>query len=76
MDNLCIQCGKPRIDGKTWKEKVGAFEVTNTQTICPDPACQKLVDKAISDRKAKMQSLIKEKEARLAKAKLASVTTA
>ena len=71
MLNLCIECGKPRIDSKTWKGKSGSSVVTYTLTICPDPSCQKIVDKAIADRKAKSANLIKAKaEAKLAREKL------
>lgn len=47
---LCIRCGKPRITGKTWKEKVGIYNVTHTENICADPACQKQVDVLLKDR--------------------------
>lgn len=68
--NLCIVCGKERIDGKSWKGKVGASVVIYTKTICPDPSCQKIVDKAISDRKEKSADLIRKKlEAKLAREK-------
>lgn len=71
MSNPCIKCGKPRIDGKTWEVKIGATSVVNTQTICPDADCQKLVDAEIAERKAKAASIIKAKEAaKEAKAKL------
>lgn len=59
------------MDGKTWKQKIGSSVVTHTLTICPDPACQKIVDKGIADRKEKSANLIKKKlEAKLAKEKL------
>lgn len=61
MNNPCIQCGKQRVDGKTWKGKVGISVVTYTQTICPDPACQKIVDQAIADRKEKNELLNQKK---------------
>lgn len=71
MQNPCIECGKERVDGKSWKGKVGAAVVTYTQTLCPDPSCQKIVDKAIADRKEKSLLLIKKKlEAKLAREKL------
>lgn len=71
MSNPCIECGKERIDGKTWKGNVGISVVTYTQTICPDPKCQKIVDQRTADRKAKSASLIKAKEeAKLAREKL------
>ena len=74
MLNLCINCGKPRVDGKTWKEKSGASVVTYTTTICPDSDCQQLVDKAIEDRKLKSSLLIKKKaDAKVAREKLQAV---
>ena len=75
MQNLCIQCGKPRIDGKSWKEKAGISFIFYTSTICPDADCQKIVDKAIADRKEKSANLIKAKaEAKLAREKLLAVS--
>ena len=71
MSNPCVKCGKERLDGKTWEGKVGASVVTYTLTVCPDPECQKQVDKGIADRRAKTASLLKAKEeAKLAREKL------
>ena len=61
MSNPCVNCGKQRVDGKTWKGKSGTSVVTYTSTICPDPHCQKIVDQAITDRKAKSALLIQKK---------------
>lgn len=73
MSNPCVRCGQQRIDGKTWKGKVGASPVTYTMTVCPDKACQKVVDQGIADRKAKNASILKAKEeAKLAREKLAA----
>lgn len=75
MENLCIRCGKKRIDGKTWEGKSGASVITYTLTICPDADCQAIVDKGIADRKAKSALLIKEKaEAKLAREKQLAVS--
>jgi len=75
MNNPCIRCGKPRIDGKSWKSNLGNSVITHTLTICPDSACQKIVDKAIADRRAKSELLIKEKlEAKLAREKVAAIS--
>ncbi len=71
MNNPCIRCGKQRIDGKSWKEKLGTSVITHTQTVCPDSECQKIVDKATADRIAKNDLMIKTKaEAKLAREKL------
>lgn len=73
MSNPCIRCGKERIEGKSWKAKIGVSSVTYTQTICPDKACQKVVDQGIAERKAKTASILKAKEdAKLAREKLAA----
>lgn len=70
MSNPCIRCGKERIDGKSWKEKNGISIITHTKTICPDSQCQKLVDKAIADRIAKNELMLRNKaEAKLAREK-------
>lgn len=61
MSNPCIQCGKERIDGKSWKEKNGSSVIEHISTICPDSDCQKLVDKAIEDRKMKAEILLQKK---------------
>ncbi|MBI3109544.1 hypothetical protein HYZ06_00705 [Candidatus Daviesbacteria bacterium] len=71
MSNPCIRCGKPRIDGKSWEGKSGISIIIYTQTICPDPECQKIVDQQTADRKAKSELLAKGKmEAKLARQKL------
>ncbi len=71
MSNPCINCGKERIDGKSWVGKVGVSPITYTQTICPDSKCQKIVDQRTADRKAKSELLAKGKqEAKLAREKL------
>lgn len=76
MSNPCVRCGKERIDGKSWKGKIGISVLTYTSTICPDRACQKIVDKGIADRQAKSALLIKEKaEAKLAREKLLAVAS-
>jgi hypothetical protein len=43
--NPCIRCGRERIVSKTSKERVGNSVIITTMTICPDPACQKEVDR-------------------------------
>ena len=73
MSNPCIICGKQRIDGKSWEQKVGTSIVVHTQTICPDSECQKVVDEGIASRKAKSALLLEEKaKAKLAREKLIS----
>ncbi|TSC86262.1 MAG: hypothetical protein G01um10147_974 [Microgenomates group bacterium Gr01-1014_7] len=71
MSNPCIKCGKQRIDGKSWKEKSGNSTIFYTKTICPDSACQKLLDQETADRIAKNELILKNKaEAKLAREKL------
>lgn len=71
MSNPCIRCGKERLDGKTWKGKIGTSLVVYTLTICPDRACQKIVDQGIVERKEKADLILRRKdEAKLAREKL------
>lgn len=75
MSNPCVKCGKERVDGKSWEGKIGASVVIYTQTICPDPDCQRDVDKGIAERKNKAAALIKAKEeAKLAREKLVAAS--
>jgi hypothetical protein len=58
-ENACTRCGKPRIAVKTWNETIGTSVVTYTQTVCPDPECQKAVETQLQGRKDKLASLQK-----------------
>jgi hypothetical protein len=53
----CTRCGKERVISKTWKEAVKTFTgvsmVLHTETICPDPTCQKVVDEQLAVQRAK-----------------------
>ncbi len=61
----CSRCGTERIVLKTWKEKLDANEVICTQKICPNPECQKMVDKEINTQKEKKDALAQKKAERL-----------
>jgi len=69
--NPCTRCGKERIQSKKWKEKTVTFSgttivVTRTQNICPDPDCQKIVDKELRAQKAKRDKIKSDREERVA----------
>lgn len=49
--NNCILCGKPRIVVRTYKEVVGNSTVVHTDTACPDPECQKKLDKQLDEER-------------------------
>jgi len=53
----CIRCGKTRIVGKTWKEKINGSMVVFTQTVCPDNECQKIVEEQLQLKKAKLADI-------------------
>lgn len=57
--NPCIRCGQERIMTKTWKEQVGLARITYTTSICPDPQCQKIVDRENRARLEKKEMLLK-----------------
>lgn len=42
--NICIRCGKERKVVRTWEEKIEGSTIINTESVCPDPECQKLVE--------------------------------
>lgn len=67
--NLCVRCGKQRIDGKTWKEKVeshfGSSYIVHTETVCPDKECQKIVNEKMAAEKKRAEDLKLEKEEKL-----------
>ncbi len=52
--NICTRCGKPRVVARTWIEEIetynGKSKVTHTQTVCPDPTCQKIVEERLAER--------------------------
>ncbi len=53
----CIRCGKPRIIGKTWTEKLNNSNVVYTLTVCPDPECQKIVESQLESKREKLASI-------------------
>lgn len=68
--NPCIRCGKERIHSKTWEEKVVSTtgyisSVSFTETVCPDPACQKIVDQKLKVERDKKKAFDKEREKRM-----------
>lgn len=57
--NPCVRCGTERVVAKQWKEKqktlAGTTEILFFQTICPNSACQALVDKALREEAPKVK---------------------
>lgn len=64
--NPCTRCGKQRIDGKTWKEKIeshfGTSYIIHTETVCPDKECQKIVEEKMNQLRQKTADMKMEKE--------------
>lgn len=64
--NPCTRCGKERINGKTWKEKIvshfGTSFIVHTETTCPDKECQKIVQEKLNALRQKTEDLRLEKE--------------
>ena len=58
IDNPCYRCGKQRIEVNVKKENVGGSVVITTVTTCPDPECQKLLDKQMENEKSARERLI------------------
>ncbi|MFC1625763.1 hypothetical protein ACFL1Q_01890 [Patescibacteria group bacterium] len=64
MSNKCIRCGKDRFIVKTYKERVGSSYVTYNDTSCPDPECQKKVEKGIQKEKIKRTKIKNDQDKR------------
>jgi len=63
--NPCYRCGNQRIVSKTWKEGVGINQVDVTLTVCPNPECQKTVNKELNAVHKKTVMMAQKKEERL-----------
>lgn len=64
MTSNCTRCGKARIIARTWKEQVGNAVLTRSEHICPDPDCQKLVQKNLDGEFEKRKNVEREKHQR------------
>lgn len=66
MTNICTNCGKNRVASKTWSETIELYgrkqKVTYSDFVCPDPECQKIVEKQLSDQKEKRAQVERNKE--------------
>lgn len=73
IQNPCIRCGQERVVKKEWKEKVtnyfGTSIVVHTETICPDKACQKILDERFAKERERLDVMQAAKEERLKIAK-------
>ena len=62
--SICPRCGKERIVVSTHNETVSQSQVVYTQTVCPNPECQKLVEKDLKNDERKRAILKEEQEKR------------
>lgn len=60
FSNPCVRCGKERIVIRVWEEKTTYSTVTNTETTCPNPECQKQVT-AENKKQTDKQAAIKKR---------------
>ena len=67
--NPCTRCGKERVEGKTYEEEITTFfgtsTIVHTDTVCPDPECQKIVEEKLEIQKQKSDELKQEKQKKL-----------
>lgn len=60
---VCVRCGKQRIVLSTKEEVVGTSTIITTETICPDPECQKKVNGMLSmEQEKRHQSFVQRQE--------------
>jgi len=62
--SVCVRCGKQRVVLSVTKGMVGNSAITTTETICPDPDCQKKVDGmlGLEQEKRHQSFLLREKK--------------
>jgi hypothetical protein len=63
--SVCIVCGKRRIVVGSHEEKIGNSTVVYKDTICPDPECQKKVEKVLGKELEKRQQSAKNQQIRV-----------
>ena len=62
-NTVCVRCGKQRVVLSVNEEKIGNSIIVTTETICPDPECQKKVDGMLNTEQQKRhQSLLQKQE--------------
>lgn len=61
----CTRCGKERIVKSSFTEKLEKTTAIYTMTVCPDPECQKLVEKELFAEEGRRKAMQNEKEKRL-----------
>ena len=66
----CIRCGKDRVVKESHTEKSDTSTIFYTTTVCPDPECQKQVDKVLIVDENKRKSIKMEQEKRANEIKL------
>ena len=62
---VCLRCGKQRIVLSVNEETIGNSVVSTTETICPDPDCQKKVDGILAVEQQKRHQSFVQKQARM-----------
>jgi len=62
---VCVRCGKQRIVLSVKEEKIGNSVITTTETICPDPECQKKVASMLGIEQEKRHTSFLQKQERL-----------
>lgn len=72
--SVCTRCGKERIVHKTWNEKFGDSIIVNTEMICPDSDCQKIVNRDIKKQKDKADAMRQRAQDRVRRRKAPATT--
>ena len=67
--SVCVRCGKQRIVLSVKEETIGNSVISTTETICPDPDCQKKVDGILAVEKQKRHQSFMQKQERMSSKK-------
>jgi len=60
FSNPCVRCGRERVVKSVKKERVDRSLVVTTITSCPDPECQKRVNRGLAVEKEKREKMASE----------------
>jgi hypothetical protein len=71
---ICVRCGKQRIVLSVKEEKIGNSVISTTETVCPDPECQKKVDGMLNTEQEKRHTSFLQKQLRMTSRRPAKVT--
>lgn len=63
--SVCTRCGKQRVVASSHEEVIAKSTVVYTETVCPDPECQKMVEAELRNEEIKREMMRNDQEKRV-----------